>query len=97
MTVINGLVNDMFERMAEEAARLSKHARKVTMTSREIQGAVRECVSSCLVSSGGTRCLRGPRPSRFTWPRIGTGESEIDQSFFFFFEMIQSMLDLINT
>ncbi|KAK1290813.1 Histone H2B.11 [Acorus calamus] len=41
MTVINGLVNDMFERIAEEAARLSKHARKSTITSREIQGAVR--------------------------------------------------------
>ncbi|KAK1314075.1 Histone H2B.11 [Acorus calamus] len=41
MTVINGLVNDMFERIAEEAARLSKHARKATITSREIQGAVR--------------------------------------------------------
>jgi histone H2B len=41
MTVLNNLMSDMFERVAEEAARLSKYTGRVTLTSREIQGAVR--------------------------------------------------------
>nr|QEE59971.1 histone H2B.2 [Betula platyphylla] len=41
MTVLNNLMNDMFERVAEEAARLSKYTGRVTLSSREIQGAVR--------------------------------------------------------
>ncbi|KAE8037551.1 hypothetical protein FH972_010132 [Carpinus fangiana] len=41
MTVLNNLMRDMFERVAEEAARLSKYTGRVTLTSREIQGAVR--------------------------------------------------------
>lgn len=41
MTVINGLMNNMFERVAEEASKLCKYTKKMTLTSREIQGAVR--------------------------------------------------------
>lgn len=41
MTVLNNLMSDMFERVAEEAARLSKYTGRVTLSSREIQGAVR--------------------------------------------------------
>lgn len=41
MTVVNNMMNDMFERLAEEAARLSAHSGRATMSSREIQGAVR--------------------------------------------------------
>ncbi|KAG0472867.1 hypothetical protein HPP92_014306 [Vanilla planifolia] len=41
MSVMEGMMVDMFERVAEEAARLSRVARKVTLTSREIQDAVR--------------------------------------------------------
>ncbi|KAK4741896.1 hypothetical protein SAY87_025484 [Trapa incisa] len=41
MAVLNGYMNDMFERLAEEAARLSRYTGKLTLTSREIQGAVR--------------------------------------------------------
>ncbi|KAL9413249.1 hypothetical protein AB3S75_041843 [Citrus x aurantiifolia] len=41
MTVINNLMNDMFERIAGEAATLSKHCHRTTTSSREIQGAVK--------------------------------------------------------
>ncbi|KAK9124046.1 hypothetical protein Sjap_013648 [Stephania japonica] len=41
MTVLNGFINDMFERLANEAAKLSVYAGKTTMSSREIQDAVR--------------------------------------------------------
>ncbi|KAJ4724994.1 Histone H2B [Melia azedarach] len=41
MTVINNLMNDMFERIAGEAATLSKYNQRRTLSSREIQGAVK--------------------------------------------------------
>ncbi|CAN6477085.1 unnamed protein product [Victoria cruziana] len=41
MTVLNGFMADMFERLAEEASNLSKHTGKHTLSSKEIQAAVR--------------------------------------------------------
>ncbi|OWM68942.1 hypothetical protein CDL15_Pgr025129 [Punica granatum] len=41
MTVLNGYMNDMFERLADEAAKLSRYTGRLTLSSREIQGAVR--------------------------------------------------------
>ncbi|KAH7542079.1 histone H2B.3 [Ziziphus jujuba] len=41
MTIINNLMTDMFERLAEEACRLSKYTGRMTLTSREIQDAVK--------------------------------------------------------
>ncbi|XXG45389.1 hypothetical protein AAC387_Pa02g0482 [Persea americana] len=41
MTVLNGLMNDMFEKLAAEASKLCLYTKRATMTSREIQGAVR--------------------------------------------------------
>lgn len=41
MTIVNNLMSDMFERLAEEAARLTKITGRRTMSSREIQGAVK--------------------------------------------------------
>ena len=41
MTVLNNMMSDMFERLADEAARLKKYAGHVTLSSREIQGAVK--------------------------------------------------------
>ncbi|KAL4611568.1 hypothetical protein ACB092_08G134000 [Castanea dentata] len=41
MTIFNNLMNDMFERLASEAAKLSKYTGRMTLSSREIQGAVR--------------------------------------------------------
>lgn len=41
MTVLNSFVVDMLERLANEAARLLRYAGRRTMSSREVQGAVR--------------------------------------------------------
>ncbi|XP_055330047.1 histone H2B [Paramacrobiotus metropolitanus] len=41
MAIMNSFVNDIFERIAAEASRLSHYNKKSTITSREIQTAVR--------------------------------------------------------
>jgi histone H2B len=41
MSIMNSFVNDLFERLAGEASRLTKHNHRVTMSSREIQTSVR--------------------------------------------------------
>jgi histone H2B len=41
MSIMNSFVNDIFERIASEASRLANHNNKHTISSREIQTAVR--------------------------------------------------------
>jgi len=41
MTILNSLVNDIFERIATEASKLAAYNKKSTISSREIQTAVR--------------------------------------------------------
>ncbi|KAK8336201.1 hypothetical protein V6Z12_A09G103600 [Gossypium hirsutum] len=41
MSVINSLMNDMFEKITNEATKLSQYTDRKTLSSREIQGAVR--------------------------------------------------------
>jgi len=41
MSIINSVVNDIFERFATEASRLAHYNKRTTITSREIQTAVR--------------------------------------------------------
>eukprot|EP00591_Stephanopyxis_turris_P000099 CAMPEP_0195517998 /NCGR_PEP_ID=MMETSP0794_2-20130614/11918_1 /TAXON_ID=515487 /ORGANISM="Stephanopyxis turris, Strain CCMP 815" /LENGTH=118 /DNA_ID=CAMNT_0040646889 /DNA_START=52 /DNA_END=408 /DNA_ORIENTATION=- len=41
MSIMNSFVNDTFDRMADEAVRLSRNNQKKTLTSREIQTSVR--------------------------------------------------------
>ena len=41
MSIMNSLVNDIFERIAFEASRLAHYNKRTTITSREIQTAVR--------------------------------------------------------
>ena len=41
MGIMNSFVNDIFQRIASEASRLTKYAKKSTIGSREIQSAVR--------------------------------------------------------
>ncbi|XP_074554568.1 histone H2B 1/2-like [Halichoeres trimaculatus] len=41
MSIMNSFVNDIFERIASEASRLTKYNKRSTITSREIQTAVR--------------------------------------------------------
>ncbi|KAG9018716.1 histone H2B [Tulasnella sp. 427] len=41
MAILNSFVNDIFERIAEEASRLAQYSKKTTISSREIQTSVR--------------------------------------------------------
>ena len=41
MSIMNSFVNDIFERIASEAARLAKYNSKATISSREVQTAIR--------------------------------------------------------
>jgi histone H2B len=41
MSIMNSFVNDIFERIADEAARLARVNKKSTLSSREVQTAVR--------------------------------------------------------
>ena len=41
MSIMNSFVNDLFVRFAAEASRLAKYNKKSTITSREVQTAVR--------------------------------------------------------
>ncbi|KAK7324898.1 hypothetical protein VNO77_28825 [Canavalia gladiata] len=41
MTILNNLMNDMFERLADEATKLKTYTGHMTLSSREIQGAVK--------------------------------------------------------
>ncbi|XP_058832689.1 histone H2B, gonadal-like [Topomyia yanbarensis] len=41
MSIMNSFVNDIFERIANEASRLAHYNRRSTITSREVQTAVR--------------------------------------------------------
>lgn len=59
MSIMDSFVNDMFRRVAEEASRLAKYGKRSTITSREIQTAVRllmpgELAANCL-SEGNTK------------------------------------------
>ncbi|XP_057712712.1 late histone H2B.L4 [Corythoichthys intestinalis] len=41
MSIMNSFVNDLFERLATEASRLAQYNKRATITSREVQTAVR--------------------------------------------------------
>lgn len=41
MSILNSFINDIFEKIAEETATLARYNKKPTVTSREIQTAVR--------------------------------------------------------
>ncbi|WJX68836.1 hypothetical protein P8452_53169 [Trifolium repens] len=41
MTILNNLMNDMFEKLADEAAKLKTYTGHMTLSSKEIQGAVK--------------------------------------------------------
>lgn len=60
MSIMNSFVNDIFERIATEAGRLARYNKKNTITSREIQTAVRLLVPGELAKhavSEGTKSL----------------------------------------
>ncbi|RZS22148.1 hypothetical protein BHM03_00054885, partial [Ensete ventricosum] len=41
MSIMNSFINDIFEKLAQEASRLARYNKKPTITSREIQTSVR--------------------------------------------------------
>ena len=41
MSIMNSFINDVFERLCNEAGRLSRYNKKATLSSREVQTAVR--------------------------------------------------------
>lgn len=60
MSIMNSFVNDLFERIATEAGRLARYNKKNTITSREIQTAVRLALPGELAKhavSEGTKSL----------------------------------------
>lgn len=60
MTIMNCFMEDMFERIATEAAFLAKHSQKVTMTSKDVEASVRLLLSGELAKhavSVGTNAL----------------------------------------
>ncbi|GMI42416.1 hypothetical protein TrCOL_g11603 [Triparma columacea] len=60
MSVMNSFINDTFERIATEAGKLCKYSKKATLSSREIQTAVRLCLPGELAKhavSEGTKAV----------------------------------------
>ena len=60
MSVMNSFINDTFERIAGEAGKLCKYSKKATLSSREIQTAVRLCLPGELAKhavSEGTKAV----------------------------------------
>ena len=82
MSIMNSFINDAFERIAVEAGKLVRYNKKGTLSSREIQTAVRlilpgelakhasrpPSASSSPASSPSTPSRRAPRPSPSTRP-----------------------------
>ncbi|KAH8050870.1 hypothetical protein JL720_15258 [Aureococcus anophagefferens] len=59
MSIMNSFINDIFERIALEASKLCRFSKKATLSSREIQTAVR----LMLPASSKHAVSRAPRPS----------------------------------
>ena len=69
MDIMNSFVSDIFERIAMEASRLTKYAKKSTMSSREIQTAVRLLLPGELAKhalSEGTKAVTKYTSSKWT-------------------------------
>ncbi|XP_021709461.1 histone H2B-like [Aedes aegypti] len=60
MSIMNSFVNDIFERIAAEASRLAHYNKRSTITSREIQTAVRLLLPGELAKHA---VSKAPRPS----------------------------------
>ncbi|KAF8636552.1 hypothetical protein AX17_003364 [Amanita inopinata Kibby_2008] len=67
MAILNSFVNDIFERIATEASKLATYSKKSTISSREIQTAVRLILPGELakhaISEGELLALRLPNPN----------------------------------
>ena len=74
MSIMNSFVNDLFERIAAEASRLAHYNKRSTITSREIQTAVRLLLPGELakhaVSEGTKAVLEAPNTRPFSGPPL---------------------------
>ncbi|XP_072101569.1 histone H2B 7-like [Mobula birostris] len=69
MSIMNSFVNDIFERIAGEASRLAHYNKRSTISSREIQTAVRLLLPGELAKhavSEGTKAVTKYTSSKFT-------------------------------
>uniref|UniRef100_A0A7S4JEH3 Core Histone H2A/H2B/H3 domain-containing protein n=1 Tax=Odontella aurita TaxID=265563 RepID=A0A7S4JEH3_9STRA len=58
MSVMNSFINDFFERIASEAGKLSTYNKKATLSSREIQTAVRLMIPGELGKHAVSECMK---------------------------------------
>ena len=58
MSILNSLVNDLFERIASESSKLSAHTGRQTISSREIQTAVRLILPGELSKHAVSECTK---------------------------------------
>jgi hypothetical protein len=56
MSIMNSFINDIFERIASEAGKLATYNKKATLSSREIQTAVRLMLPGELAKHAGKNC-----------------------------------------
>ncbi|XP_074659570.1 histone H2B-like [Tubulanus polymorphus] len=69
MSIMNSFVNDIFERIAAEASRLTHYNKRSTITSREIQTAVRLLLPGELAKHAVSEVVRPRRVHRgYVWP-----------------------------
>ncbi|XP_037928769.1 uncharacterized protein LOC119663186 [Teleopsis dalmanni] len=77
MSIMNSFVNDIFERIAAEASRLAHYNKRSTITSREIQTAVRLLLPGELAKhavSEGTKAVTKYTSSKFKYKMTGRGK-----------------------
>ncbi|KAK6137880.1 hypothetical protein DH2020_028388 [Rehmannia glutinosa] len=77
MGIMNSFINDIFEKLAQEAARLARYNKKPTITSREIQTAVRLVLPGELAKhavSEGTKAV-----TKFTTEKLTSYEEKEEQ------------------
>jgi histone H2B len=70
MTIMNSFVNDIFERIAGESSRLAHYTKRSTITSREIQTAVRLLLPGELAKhavSEGTKAVHQHQVDSSSW------------------------------
>ncbi|KAK7918623.1 hypothetical protein WMY93_009907 [Mugilogobius chulae] len=79
MSIMNSFVNDIFERIGGEASRLAHYNKRSTITSREIQTAVRLLLPGELAKHAVSRAPR-PSPSTPAPKKTQSGHTGVQQS-----------------
>ncbi|KAJ9594578.1 hypothetical protein L9F63_027439, partial [Diploptera punctata] len=94
MSIMNSFVNDIFERIAAEASRLAHYNKRSTITSREIQTAVRLLLPGELAKhavSEGTKAV-----TKYTSSKLNSINSYI-YIYFFFLNIGKSLPDVLRS